>query len=143
MQSALIGNEKLASFFFLGGLLHNSINSTLNQKSEGPVSGNRIRPQSLGDQLLWTSRGRICLNRSRETVSRQALASLRNLEGLVSDANEPPQVETGLTAFRTLPFRVTRRVETEERPGISDWPRWSSSSKTRLAAPRAHTSSPQ
>ena len=54
----------------------------------------------------------------------------------------PSQVEEALTAW-IFPFRAARRLETGEPFGIWDRPLWSNSSKTRLAAPRAHTSSPQ
>ena len=53
------------------------------------------------------------------------------------------QVDTALTAARIFPLRAARRPGPNGPVGISVRPRWSNSSKTRLAAPRAHTSSPQ
>ena len=68
----------------------------------------------------------------------------RRREGFIrARARRLSQVEEALTVARIFPFRAARRLETGEPFGISDRPLWSNSSKTRLAAPRAHTSSPQ
>jgi hypothetical protein len=73
------------------------------------------------------------------------------LEGYVSNviytcgcaARRKYHVDTAFMDARIFPFRSARRPETEIPFGISDRPRWSNSSNTKLAAPRAHTSSPQ
>src|ERR1700730_3979963 len=105
------------------------------------------RPRGLSSGGLFARRRRTesiprdCVRPASKSLENEQDEDERDFIG--ARARRLSQVEEALMVARIFPFRAARRLETGEPFGISDRPLWSNSSKTRLAAPRAHTSSPQ